>query len=128
MVARRCAAGCLVSGRRQLEAMRRNLPDRWAHLFAYVPGRSARVRCLLCGSTGWGELNDRPGFDGRKAMPAPWQIPHIAGHPVRCEVCSRPFVSRGALRGHQGCKLHHACCVDHTTVPAWKNSFGGGAS
>jgi hypothetical protein len=112
-----------VTGRHQLEAMRRNLPERWAHLFAYVPGRSARIRCLLCGATGHGSVFDGLDFAGRRYVPAPWMIPHIVGHPVRCETCRRPFTERLALSGHQNCTLHHSCCLHHTSVPEWKNPF-----
>ena len=82
-------------------------------LFAPVPN-GAKVRCLLCGATGW------PGTEER---PNPWQRRCLAGHPHRCETCRRPFSSRQGLASHRRCKLHHDCCLSHTSVPAWKNPF-----
>ena len=83
-------------------------------LFAPVPGRSGKLRCLLCGTTGWQADPERP---------APWQRKCLQGHPYRCDTCRRPFASRIALASHRRCKLHHDCCSHHTTVPAWKNPF-----
>lgn len=105
--------------RRTIEArVIANPPDGWRSLFAWKPNcRSAKVRCLLCGSTGYGGL----------LRPLPWQVAHILGHPERCETCRRPFISRLALSSHRTCKLHHDCCREHTTVPEWKNPFGGAA-
>lgn len=103
---------------RELMLLRRYPPPGWGRLFAPVP-RSIKVRCLLCGATGYGPC----GAMGNFAEPAPWQARHIAGHPVRCDVCSRPFVHGGALNAHQNCRLHHACCREHTTVPDWANPF-----
>jgi hypothetical protein len=93
----------------------RNLPDDWRSLFAPIPGvrPSGKVRCLLCGADGWGGWG----------VPAPWQLDHIAGHPVRCEVCRRPFTGTGALAHHQRCKSRHSHCPQHTTVPEWANPF-----
>lgn len=115
-----------MTGQRQRDHIRRNLPPGWGLLFAYVPGRSSKIRCLLCGRTGHGyhgQWVDKPDFAGRRIMPAPWQLACIGGHTVQCIVCRRPFIHGGAVAKHQNCKLHHACCLDHTTVPAWKNPF-----
>lgn len=105
--------------RRQRHAVLRNPPDGWHRLFAWVPGRSSKVRCLLCGATGYG------GCSQWGAPPSPWQAPHILGHPVQCLTCRRPFISFGAVRSHQTCTLHHDCCGEHTSVPEWKNPFAG---
>lgn len=88
-------------------------PPQWRKLFAPVPGRSSKTRCLLCG---------RVGYDG-VVRPAGWQVSCVMGHRERCLTCHRPFVDGTALAGHQRCKLHHACCLQHTTVPAWANPF-----
>lgn len=118
-----------VGVRRELTAIILNPPAGWGRLFGPVPGRSAKTRCLLCGRSGYGPYGTQP--DVRpdtprwaRVLPNPWQARCIAGHFARCEVCNRPFVSYGALRSHQTCKSHHACCSDHTTVPAWANPFG----
>jgi hypothetical protein len=114
--------------RARLAAIRRNPPPGWGVLFAPVPGgRSGKVRCLLCGATGNGWHGARAtsvrGLGGRILAPYPWQAVHLLGHPVQCATCRRPFTGPGAVRSHQTCKLHHSCCGDHTTVPAWKNPF-----
>lgn len=120
--------GGRVMGRRQDEQTMRNLPPNWFDLFRPVPeARSGKLRCLLCGRTGYPSypLRDTTTFDGRvmKARPHGWQLACIRGHFARCEVCRRPFTNGTALKGHQTCKLHHDCCRDHTTVPEWKNPF-----
>lgn len=106
----------------------RNPPAGWGLLFAPVPGRSGKTRCLICGSTGYGPYGkaaDWVDFAGNKINhPAPWQLPHIGGHTVQCVTCRRPFVDSLSISSHRHCKLHHDCCRDHTTVPAWKNPFG----
>ena len=102
-----------MTGRHQRALIAANLPPGWSSLFAYAPGRTARMRCLLCGRTGYG------GYQ----RPAPWQLGCIGGHRARCPICKRPFVHEGALSSHLTCKLHHACCLHHTTVPGWKNPF-----
>lgn len=115
-----------MSGRHQDAQTLRNLPSGWPMLFAPVPGKSSRLRCVLCGRTGlWSTMEDYVTFDGRlvKARPHGWQLSCIRGHFARCEVCRRPFGNNTGLAGHQRCKLHHKCCLDHTTVPAWKNPF-----
>lgn len=122
----RCTKSELMGSRQDRETLR-NLPADWAMLFAPVPGRSYKSRCLLCGRTGmpsW-PTRDMVAFDGRvmKARPHPWQLSCIRGHTARCEVCRRPFTNNTALAGHQRCKLHHSCCLEHTTVPVWKNPF-----
>ena len=106
----------------------RNLPANWAALFGPIPdARTGKIRCLLCGATGYPPHRtvDQVSFDGRllRARPQPWQLGHIRGHFTRCETCRRPFMNGTALKGHQTCKSHHACCRDHTTVPEWKNPF-----
>ena len=114
----------MVSARRSaLHRVRRNPPAGWGRMFAYVPGRSAMVRCLLCGATGHGPCGFPTRWDGSEATPAPWQAIHLLGHPIQCAACRRPLINALALASHQTCKLHHACCHDHTTVPAWKNPF-----
>lgn len=116
----------MISDRQRAHAaVRRNPPAGWGRLFAYVPGRSSKVRCMLCGATGYGPHGDVRTFTGGTLTPEPWQIPHILGHPVQCATCRRPFIGPGAVRSHQTCTLHHACCGDHTTVPTWKNPFAG---
>lgn len=115
----------MTARRRAFHAITRNPPPDWGNLFAYVPGRSSKVRCLLCGATGYGPHGPVACFDGSVLPPVPWQIPHILGHPVQCLTCRRPFISYGAVRSHQTCKLHHDCCGEHTTVPTWKNPFTG---
>jgi hypothetical protein len=106
-----------------LSQVRRNPPPDWGRLFAYVPGRSSKVRCLLCGRSGHGTCGPTATFSGGVLTPAPWQAVCLLGHAVQCEICRRPFIGPGALRAHQTCKLHHACCAHHTTVPEWKNPF-----
>ena len=113
--------------RARLAAIRMDPPPGWGALFAPVPGRSGKTRCLLCGATGHGpsgKADTTATFTGRPVLPAPWQAVHLLGHPVQCGTCRRPFTGPGAVRTHQTCKVHHACCLDHTTVPAWKNPFG----
>lgn len=117
-----------MTGVHQRAEVMRNLPADWASLFGPIPGsRSGKVRCLLCGRTGYARypLRDCVDFTGKTviARPHPWQLSCIRGHFTRCEVCRRPFTNQTALSGHQNCKLHHACCRDHTTVPEWKNPF-----
>lgn len=112
--------------RADLYRVMRNPPPNWGLLFAWVPGRSSKVRCLLCGRSGFGMCGrgaDYVDFRGHRSVPAPWQAKCLIGHPMRCGECRRPFVSGTALSGHQTCKLHHQCCRDHTTVPAWKNPW-----
>ena len=117
----------MTARRRAHQRMRVNPPDGWGSIFAPVPGRSAQTRCLLCGRTGYGphgRITVGVGFDGKyRVLPAPWQVDCLIGHTERCEACRRPLVNIQALRAHQRCKLHHACCLDHTTVPEWKSPF-----
>lgn len=108
---------------RVLAAIGANPPSGWRALFGPIPteGRwpSSKVRCLLCGARGYSGM----------LYPLPWQVPHIAGHPERCATCRRPFINGQAIAGHQRCKLHHDCCLDHTSVPEWANPFAmGGAA
>ncbi len=109
--------------RRMVDKVMFNPPPGWGRLFAYVP-RSGKVRCLLCGRAGYGFApRSEVTFDGYRLTPAPWQARCLVGHYARCETCRRPFVNNTALAGHQNCKLHHACCLEHTTVPEWANPF-----
>jgi len=113
--------------RSELAAIMRNPPPGWGLLFARVPGpRASKVRCLLCGRSGYGLFGPSAGFAdfrGVPSRPAPWQAKCIGGHSVQCVRCRRPFVSGLAVASHQRCKSHHACCLDHTTVPLWANPF-----
>lgn len=116
----------MTARRRWLAAIRHDPPTNWGLLFAPVPGRSGKVRCLACGSTGYGPCGVVRTWTGDVLKPAPWQAVHLLGHPVQCMACRRPFTNGTALRSHQTCKSHHDCCGDHTTVPAWKNPFAAG--
>jgi len=107
----------MTARQRALWAVRKSPPSDWALLFAYVGPQATRVRCLLCGSTGYGPCGRMTG------TPAPWQARCLLGHPHRCETCRRPFSTAQGIASHRTCKSHHACCQQHTTVPEWANPF-----
>lgn len=62
--------------------------------FEWIGGRSGKVRCTVCGRTGWGSLDPRPSRWDRS-----WQQTCLAGHPHRC-VCGRRFANLSAIATH----------------------------
>lgn len=66
--------------------------------FEWATSTSAKVRCTICGTTGWGPTGEQI-RDGAK--PNPWQEKHMNDHPFSCEPCGRRFASPQAIAAHR---------------------------
>lgn len=79
-----CAVGITVDGVYVL-------PSFWPMPFQY--GWGPRVRCVVCGATGYGTERGDPN--------RPWQARHQAGHPHECPDCGRRFATPVGLSAHR---------------------------
>lgn len=79
-----------MTGYRQRERIA--VPEGWEKQFG-LPSPRGKVRCLICGASGW-PSSERP-FG--------WQLPHIAGHPEKCDRCEAPFIKGGMGKHRRAC-------------------------
>lgn len=68
-----------------------------------------KVKCAVCGSTGYGPTNPGP-----KRAAAPWQRRCLEGHPALCS-CGRRF-TKGGIGPHIGAMLRHHPASKHYRV------------
>ena len=68
--------------------------------FTWTTGRSAKVTCRVCGRTGYGLEDPRPG------EAAPWQQSCLSGHDHPC-ICGKSLSSPGALGSHVASHRRH---------------------
>lgn len=63
--------------------------------FEWVSDRSSKVRCVLCGRTGYGEIEP----DLSRLPDAWWQRKCMKDHDLEC-ICGKRYVTNMQLAGH----------------------------
>jgi hypothetical protein len=61
--------------------------------FVWAGPNSAKVKCVVCGRSGWGPRNAREGKF------SPWQLSCLDGHPLSC-TCGHRFSTGQGLASH----------------------------
>lgn len=92
-------------------------------LFEFAGPRSSKVRCTVCGRTGWGPLEPEP------SDAFPWQAKCLAGHPFAC-LCGVRYASAQALSTHlrgQSPRSRKHRKVEDTELPAAEGTVGAWA-
>ena len=87
--------------------------------FEYIPNsRSAKIRCVVCGTKGYGLTNPQPG------QVAGWQKKCLKGHPYVC-ACGRKFSSGQAIHQHLRVdRKQPGCSLFVPQIDVWKKWVG----
>lgn len=95
-------SGCRQSAAWFAQWRRAGCPCDWSQQFVRAGPHSGKVRCRVCGRTGY------RGYD----IPSGWQVSCLIGHRYRCGECGAPVQN---LDSHWGCRSGHPVpCSTHT--------------